>query len=158
DRREGEGPLRLHLSKFKREFDAVIDANQVTLLMDGNPVDGPKPLPRKSGPIKVEFSNVDYRVSLWVDDQEVLATRPEQYHPDIPALLDLFRNERRSSPKPDIRITAEKQTCELRHVQLWRDVYYLNRSKPTQSGSVLWGAPPGAGNGPIQLKDDEFFV
>jgi signal peptidase I len=42
--------------------------------------------PGKS-PLEVEFSNHDYRVELRIGGSEVLATTPQQYHPDVKRLL-----------------------------------------------------------------------
>lgn len=154
ERQQGSGPLLMQLEKNRHSFEAKITPDDVTLLMDGAPVDGPKPLPRKSGPIHLAMSNVDYCVSLVVDGEELLSTRPEQYVPDIADLLENFRTDR-DKPKANVRIIAEQQVSAFRHIKLSRDVYYLNRGKHE---AVLWGGPPGSRNGPIHLKEDEFFV
>lgn len=152
----GEGPLRVQLTKQNHQFEAAILANQASLWMDGKLLAGPVTLPANSAARHIEFSNADYRVALRVDDQDVIVTTPEQYHPDIPALIDAFKQNKHMS-KPEIRISAERQDCTISHVKLWRDIYYLNRDKPGR-GTIVWGTPMNFPNGLMQLGEDEFFV
>jgi hypothetical protein len=98
-------------------------------------------------------------VSLRVNDKLVLQTTPQQYHPDIRALFEAFK-ERRPLPRPSIRITAERQKCTLSHLSLWRDVYYKNRQ--FQGGGPLdpgWGTPRDFPRSLMRLNADpgEYF-
>jgi signal peptidase I len=158
-RTDGSGPLRAQLTKRDHTFEAQILPDHVVLLMDNNPLGAPVPLPASSAgssqPMRVEFMNVDYRVSLCVDGKELVATTPQQYHPDIDALLEEFRSPQRHPPKGQVKIVGESQACTLSHVSLWRDIYYLN----DRSGQPLKHATPH--NFPrnvMRLNADEFFV
>jgi hypothetical protein len=99
----------------------------------------------------VEFTNVDYQVTLRINGKDRLKTTPEQYHPNIERLLNAYRREE-TPPKPEIRIGAEGQTCALSHVSLWRDVYYTNRDYDT--GGIKWGTP----DRPMRLGPDQYWV
>ncbi|HVT89279.1 MAG TPA: signal peptidase I [Tepidisphaeraceae bacterium] len=155
-RSAGDGPLNLELKKLETTFSARIEAHQATLLMDGQPIVGPKPIKASPAQHHVEFSNVDYRVSLSIDDEEILATTPDQYAPNIPQLLEASRTNKRN-PKPEVRIIASRQQSSLTHIRLWRDIYYLNRERGSQT-FTQWGTPVGYPNVPTQLGKDEFFV
>ncbi|HWP39467.1 MAG TPA: signal peptidase I [Tepidisphaeraceae bacterium] len=155
DRQQGDGPLRVQLTKHEHVFEAVIGPEQFELLMNGQPVAGPTRLPRSSGPVHVEMQNVDYRVSVRIDDRVELATSQQQYHPDIEKLYAAFRAQR-PMPQAQVRISAEKQRATLRHITLWRDVYYLNRDR---NGLPLpWASPADFPRRLMVLGPDEFFV
>jgi hypothetical protein len=102
--------------------------------------------------------NVDYRVSVWIDGKEVLATTPEQYHPDVKKLLEAFNSNIRS-PKAEVRIIGEAQSATLSHVSLWRDVYYLNNRGERQTvRRPLWASPAQFPENLMRLGKDEYFV
>jgi signal peptidase I len=159
-RTDGQGPLRIRLTKAGHEFESVIGAADASLFMDGALIAGPTPISLHSGGSQIEMSNVDYRVSLLVDGHEIFATTPDQFHPDILKLLAAFNSPRQSQDKATVEIAAENQTCELAHVNLWRDVYYLNRNRG--GGDPLrWANPsgyPGEMTRLMNLGADEFFV
>jgi hypothetical protein len=132
-----------------------------------------------SGPLHVEFSNVDYRVTLRINGRDYLQTTPDQYHPDIPHLIHRLNEWRNNwTPRrdpmamqallddnpfglPSIEITGAKQKCGIAHLSLWRDVYYTPWS-PSSGGirPLVWGNPSGTAgdNGPVTLGKDEYFV
>ena len=126
----------------------------------------------------VEFSNVDYRVTLRIDGRDVLQTTEKDYAPDI-GDLQLRQEEwqrygqypgrfggtpsRHSPPfpPPKVSITAKQQACEISHLSLWRDVYYTPILAGNRNSLLHWGNPqtqPNGNGGPITLGDDEYFV
>jgi signal peptidase I len=156
-RTDGNGPLRLQLTKIDDIFTAEILPNQITVYHDspavahsiiGQPIrfDGS---PGKSHTI--DFINVDYRVSLRVDGQELISSTPANYAPDFDFLLSAWRL-RKQLPEPRIEIQADKQWSDVSHVSLWRDTYYTNQS--VGGSRLLWGVP----DSPAILKPDEYFV
>ncbi|MDT9091847.1 hypothetical protein, partial [Escherichia coli] len=68
-------------------------------------------------PINVEFANVDHRVSLVLNGEEVLATTPEQYAPDVSAVIGRIRDGG-SPPQGKAKIVADRIQTQLAHVQL----------------------------------------
>lgn len=170
-REAGNGALQLELSKLNQTFIASVTPQGVQLLRrargDDNaaatavPQDGQDPterlqeapLPDLGGkPMRLEFTNVDYQVTLRINGQVVLQTTPQQYHPDFAALLEAYeRNEQ--SPPPAVRITARQQRCSLGHISLWRDVYYINRDV-----GLSWGIPEDYPQHIARLGPDDYFV
>jgi signal peptidase I len=175
-RASGDGPLELRMSKRQDLFIARVDASGVSILrqpLDGSapPVEVMRDASVKSvgvgRPSRVEFSNVDYQLTLKIDGKEVLATTPKEYSPDISALLAEY-GATQLQPKSQVSIRAENQVSEISHVGLWRDVYYVNRvisNPPTlaEGPAVPWASPEpllgGNSRGKlIRLNADEFFV
>jgi hypothetical protein len=167
----GEGPLDLTMTKREDSFTAEISSDSVSLIHikpDGKTVTDAGPIKLSAlgisatDPMWLQFTNVDYRVSLRLNGKEVLATTPAEYSPDVDKLMDDFRNML-TPPRPQIKITAANQTCALSHVGLWRDIFYTNRG-----GGMMWATPHNpvhlhhAGekreDGPGVYDDDEFFV
>lgn len=155
-RASGSGPLRIQLSKIDHRFEAAILPDKAALLMDGKVIAGPVALPQVHGPLHVQMMNVDYQVTLRIQDQDLLQTTHQQYHPDLDKLMDAYR-QNDPMPKPTIRLVGEKQACTLSHLSLWRDIYYLNRERPGQA-PLRWATPRNFPKGLITLGKDEFFV
>jgi signal peptidase I len=157
-RHAGDGPLRLQLTKLDTVFTAELAHGKVRLLM--GPGDGGTPreigtsdLPVTARPQHVEFMNVDYQVTVRVDGRELVRTSPDQYKPDVEALLSAYmRNQ--TLPRAQVRVGAEGQSCTLSHVSLWRDVYYNNRRQDDYETDVRWGTPAR----PMQLGEGEYWV
>jgi signal peptidase I len=159
-RNSGDGPLRMQLTKREEQFTAEIYSDHVQLLHShagGLPVavGDPVAISPQSGPMHIEFSNVDYRVTLRIGTRDLIQTTPEQYHPDIPALLEEFRNGGLAPPPPTVQINAGHQSCVLSHVSLWRDVYYTT-SEP--HSSMTWAIPKNFPHHLVHLGKDEYFV
>jgi signal peptidase I len=180
-REKGQGPLRMQLTKREDSFTAeilpgkvVLHRNKVTgtdRLQPGEavwktPLEVAVPALNSTGtPVEIEFSNVDYRVSIRVNRRTVLATTDEQYYPDINTLyqaaIDSPRGQGRSDrDKPTVRVIGENQTSVIEHLRLARDVYYLNSGTrytaegDSRSGKPFWGSPEN-----IQtLGPDEYFA
>lgn len=157
-RREGDGPLQLKLSKRDDTFIAEFTPHGVALKHSRFGVAEAQVLSERamsfsSGrPYHVQFVNVDYRVSLLIDGELVLQTTDEQYQPDPRRLIEEYVDGH-AAPPPAIEITAANQRCELSHVALWRDVYYLNRDM-SRRGMTFWASPGNV----IHLGEDEYFV
>jgi signal peptidase I len=160
ERTAGDGPLRLVLSKRDDIFVAEITPNSARLLRQdaaGNDVEliPATPIaPRGGGPVNVEFSNVDYRVTLRIDGRDVLQTNDQQYSPDIAGLLDAHRQSSLIAKRPKVRIIGANQTASIKHLSLWRDIYYLSRGRRPVDGEPYAGAPDNI----MRLGADEFFV
>jgi signal peptidase I len=163
----GDGPFELQLTKRRDIFTAVITPTQATLYHEltgkRTQIGESFPLPKSSGPIRLELSNADYQVTLRVNDQIVAQTTPSQYAPDLTQLLSEFREQQLQRdnrdflpPPPHARIIADRETCQLSHVSLWRDVYYYNSNPPVNG--ILWGTPRDFPNHVQQLGPDEYFV
>jgi hypothetical protein len=149
-RKSGEGPLQLRLAKRGKTFVAEIGKVTARLLVEEpngetKELFGAKEFASHGGaPMLIEFTNADYRVTLRVNDVEIFRTIPEQYSPDIPALLATGNN----APQPGVSIVADKQQAAISHVSLWRDIYYLgdNRQFKATPDNIM------------HLNADEFFV
>jgi hypothetical protein len=130
DRQSGDGPLSLSLTKIDHTFRAELTPSGAKLFMRVGTGDekqiGNTWTADIAKPWRIEFANVDYHVSLRINDKEVISSTPADYAPDLPMLVRAY-NLGQSMPLPAVRITAANQTCTVSHVSLWRDVYYINR-------------------------------
>lgn len=156
-RQSGTGALRLELSKLGDTFVAEILPDRVKLirrLSDGSAtVLGERPYPFKAGaPARIEFTNVDYQVTVRIDGRDWVQSTAGQYHPDVAKLLAMYHDDEKYPP-PTVRIEAADQKCDLTHLGLWRDVYYLNRGNRSD-GRPFWSSPDNT----IKLGADEYFV
>ena len=156
ERSAGDGQLRARLSSGDDAFIAVISATDARLYHktrnEERLVGSPFPLPRNRGPVRVELSNADYQATLRIDDSVAAVTTPQEYRPDVKALLDEYRTQRRRQP-PSVEIEAGNQTASLSHVGLWRDIYYINWGL-RQDGQPFAGTPRNI----MHLGKDEYFV
>jgi hypothetical protein len=165
DRAAGDGPLRAKITRGgdgSDEFIAVITATNASLIhrnKEGERMIGaPLALSADHRPRRVELTNVDYQVTLRIDDVIVAQTTPQDYHPDIPRLLRDF-TANTPQPLPSVELSAANQQASLSHVGLWRDVYYINRPNPATSGANLyWGTPIDMPGSIMRLGPDEYFV
>jgi signal peptidase I len=158
----GDGALRMQLTKRDDVFTARITRGKVALLhgkirqadplliSDESIVGSELALPELAGgaPVHLELENVDYRVTVRVNGKAVLQTSDADYHPDVARLFTDYDNER-SSPRPQVRIIGEKQSCTLEHISLSRDIYYLNHGDRN-----FWGSPDKI----VHLGNGEYFV
>jgi signal peptidase I len=178
-RTAGPGPLRIRLTKLGHEFTAEIAPQCATVyhtppagtpqLIGTAPLDG-----RAAGkPLFIEFSNVDYRVTLRINDDDLIQSTPAQYAPEVKQLLTLYdkmdklRIARASAaevrdvfPRATVQIAAEKQVMQLTHLSLWRDVYYT----PYYHDGFFSPLTNGSPDHPVQLSPGggdsqrEYFV
>jgi signal peptidase I len=149
--------VREQTRQVEHEFEARIVDGKVSLLMDGKAIGEAVNLPRASGPVQVELIHVDYRTSIRIDGQEVLATTETQYHPDMDRLMDAFR-KRMVTPSVEVRLIGENQACSVSHVSLWRDIYYINRNERGPDRRPQWASPIDLPENLARLDDDQFFV
>jgi signal peptidase I len=161
DRHTGDGPLTATLTKHYHDFSLELRPDGVRLthtLPNGDRADIPalrafNPAAVR-GPVRVSFENVDYQVTVRLNDQVVFQTTREQFHPNVEDLLN--RYQRRGEPyfpNPSVSIEARRQTASLSHISLWRDVYYT--PEDTRSRMEITHARP---SNPVKLGDDEYFV
>ncbi|HVP09782.1 MAG TPA: S26 family signal peptidase [Phycisphaerae bacterium] len=173
--RGNEGELILSLQKGADTFRARINADGEARLERSGTMDrtGEKsigfrelrtakvdPL-RFDRPVTIEFENVDYRVALMIDGEEVVATTDAEYTPDIGKLLRTSQNPDESRSGAHVAIGARKLPLEIRHLAVHRDVYYRSElfpkeaSKRTKEISPFAGYPAwGTEHNPILLRDD----
>jgi len=155
-RTAGDGPLRLTLSKNDTTFVAEIYPNRVRLMRadgQGKEVEiATSSWTAPTTPAQVEFTNVDYRVALRIDGEDLLVTTKEQYHPDVAERVRAYESNTKAA-RPTISIAAANQTATLQHISLWRDVYYTNRGERGYT-EPKWGTP----SNPVHLGEDEFFT
>ncbi|MEA2736553.1 MAG: hypothetical protein QOE14_3004, partial [Humisphaera sp.] len=118
DRAAGDGPLRAKIARGegqrRDEFSAVLTATDARLLhrnKNGETVIGkPYPLPAQKRPRRVELTTVDYQVTLRIDDVVVARTTPQDYRPNVAALLRDY-DAQKQQPLPTVEITAANQTA-----------------------------------------------
>lgn len=161
ERQSGDGPLSLTLSKRDDVFIVELRPDRARLLrrsgdetevlaeiiQDGLFGEGQGRL--------VEFANVDYRLSLRVDGKLLLQTTGDQLIPDVAALLAEEQNDE-VEPAPRIEVAATDQAARVKHLSLWRDVYYTARNA---LGSFHpYASPEDFPHGVIRLGDEEYFV
>ena len=135
--------VTLLLKKGADRFLATISADG-TVQLDRTGKDGIRiPLqtadidPLQPGkPLTIEFSNVDYRVALRVDDTEVVATDDDQYKPNI---LSYVRGHDRDgqSIEAAIAIGAQGLPVEIRHLTVYRDVFYRSSNVNLDNASSV---------------------
>lgn len=156
-RKTGDGPLKARMTKHDHGFILEMLPDRIRLLhrapgkkeveLPALKTINPSTL---SGPIQVDFTNVDYRVTVRINDQVAFETTSDEYHPDVNELWKHFvTREEQTFPIPTVTFEAQKQDALLSHVSLWRDVYYT-------SGDInMHRAYP---NTPAELDDTEYFV
>jgi len=156
ERQQGDGPLRVHLTRHGQEFVAELTPERVRLIhrrkgqaeVEIAPVMQIKPSELK-GPIEVDFAVVDYQVTLRLNDKVVHQTTPDEFKPDVKALLSHFSQQGNTVNTERVSVEAQGQKALFSHISLWRDVYY---TPPERGGRH--GAPPVG----IDLGSAEFFV
>lgn len=136
-RQSGAGPIRAYLSKINDTFTAEISDGKATLYRQPRggkmTIVASAPISADlSQPTRIDFINCDYRLIVRINDRDVITTTPDQYHPDLPMLMDAFRKHEKMPP-PSIGIVASNQECGISHLSLWHDTYYMNR-KPAFDG------------------------
>jgi signal peptidase I len=156
-RKSGDGPLKAHLTKHHHEFVLEMLPDHLRLLhrlpnkreveiAALKPIN-PSTIP---GQIRVDFANVDYHVTVRINDELAFETTPEEYHPNVNELWDRFvKGSTDPFPIPTVALEAQRQQAAFSHVSLWRDVYY------TSGPGVIYRANP---NAPAELNGDEYFT
>jgi signal peptidase I len=144
----GSGGLSLKMNRDRDEFVADLGVDGAVTVIGNQPdvpghkqVIGQRKLPAfKSGQaVRVEFVNLDYRVSLLIDGQEVIASSDVQYAPSPAKLAQLVEASTREEDgsvevqPSSVEISARNLHCRLRHVLLQRDVYYRSQIQTERS-------------------------
>ena len=153
-RAAGDGALGLQLTKRDDVFTAYILRGKAALLHSkrggGETIVGGSEIavPALSGsrPVRLELSNVDYRVTLKIDGKTVIQTTDAEYGPDVAALFREYDHDNPSAP--EVKILAENQKSSIEHVTLARNIYYIN------SVQSYWASPQHI----IHLGEGEYFV
>lgn len=162
----GQGHLSLSLRKGADEFVARVQVDgSVTLSRIGErevtvELDRKKIEPLEPGrSLKVEFENLDFRVALRINGEEIVATSDAQYAPDpVNMVLNYGRDDVRNAAT--VRLGAQQLPLEIRHLTICRDVYYrsdctleelnqFNRPNP-YANLAGWGTTLN----PILLRED----
>lgn len=158
DQLEGEGNVSLRLTKGDDQFVAELSTAGIRLLMTRNGKDpqvlGTSPMVLGKKPARVELQNVDYRVAILVDGKEVLASTPAQYRPDLKKIRQEV-DDKQPGPRGGAMISAAGVKTQLSHVQLWRDVYYIDMDV---RGDVVRATAHNFPSNVVKLGKGEFFV
>jgi hypothetical protein len=139
-RTSGTGTISAYLSKINDTFTADVSDGKATLWRQPR---GEKPFVLATAPIKadltkptrIDFINCDYQMIVRVNDQDVITTTQQQYHPDMKMLMDAFENHE-NMRSPSVGIVASNQKCDISHLSLWRDLYYMNRQLSFQNRTL----------------------
>ncbi len=161
--------LTIRLAKLGRTFWARIRADG-TVTLSQSPAKSSVPVdemattsvaPLELGsPVEVSFENLDYRLTIRINGDEVLSSTSDKesaayYAPDYSRLS---RMRTRADEMP--RIYGEGGAMEIAHLVVDRDEYYYHERRAHALGALRW-APPGgwaSPNYPILLREDEFFM
>lgn len=164
------GWISLRLSKLGRTFVATIEMNGDVRLEEtsdpGRPLlpvraaEKVKPFaPGKA--VEIALENVDYRLALSIDGEEVLASSPDAssaayYAPNVRALRAMQLEYPPTAPK----MSAGGGNFELLHVLVQRDVHYFNDSRFNSLAGLHWAPRDGWGSPthPILLRKGEYFM
>ena len=157
----GTGYIEFQLGKNLGDFFARLYADGRVTLEHSSSTDareawGSTTVAKSTRPVRLEFANCDYRVSVRVDGREVLASSDAQYHVGSDS-IDPSADAR----WPRVGIAAEDIELTLANIRIDRDVYYTGAvppGTPDQFGRPLNLVFHGAKGNPIVLKESEYFV
>ena len=79
--------------------------------------------------LHLTLQNVDYRVSVWIDGREILATTDSTYYPSRrsrPQVSAGTNGMPAPAARPYVAVTAEDCEVDILHLKLDRDVYYTS--------------------------------
>lgn len=136
------GHVKFYLSRGSHEFVATLEAGGDVILhrigQGGVPIElqrnGKRPLVPGEA-VEVELENLDYRVALRINGEEVVATSDAQYQPDPVALVrDFGLDDGRNAAR--VRIGAQGMPLEIRHLAVYRDIYYRS-DQLLEDGNML---------------------
>jgi len=156
----GDGVVRGVVSKHSQregashEFIAELSLKKLRLIMRssaGDKVIGERDIDL-SGHHHVSIENVDYRVSVRVDDHELLATTPQDYRPDLAAIV---KNGERAFDG-SARLEADRVAARISHLRIWRDIYY--REDSSGGPRIQRAVVDGTYFNPVHLAEKEYFT
>lgn len=161
-----EGSVAVALVDRDRTFTATVNVDgRVTLTENGAKPRGRRRVDASvqraaltpGKPVRISVEHLDYRVTVRVDGEEVLATSddpdsPAYYAPD---LGELRRTRSVSASRP--KIFAAGGAFTLSHVTVDRDEYYF---VPSSSAFLSWAPRSGWGSAdsPMMLRSHEYFM
>ena len=164
--RHESGLVRVQLGKREMRFVATVGMNgdlSISIQRKGSaPAEGlllKTARPRLLSPsraVEVAFQVVDYRVSLWINGQEVLATTHEQYKPDIKSL-----KKKPHWPVAAPRLWGEDAAFDILHLAVHRDVYYRKPAGREIGILPRWSRHLGgwaSADNPMMLRKGEYFA
>jgi signal peptidase I len=159
ERESGDGPLELRLGKRGDLFVARLTPGRVELLRNGDIIasaegGGFSPIGQ---PQWIELENLDYRVTVRIDGEDILQTTPDQYRPDVDELFAEGRSGGRADAegeRPTVSLAASGHDARVTHLGLFRDVHYTARDQIRGGGFY----PYGSVLDPIRLNGGEYFV
>jgi signal peptidase I len=162
-RESGDGPFRMSLTKLDQKFVVELTPGQASLkryeLSTGKLLKdyGAVPLPSTSSALRLDLANVDYRASLRINDNEVLASG-DDYGPSPDDIVKIEASQRAkvAVTAPEAKIEAAQQKATLEHIALARDIHYINGYDYARGGRSqnLLGSPDRI----VTLKSDEYFA
>lgn len=135
---DGQGTALFDLVKGGVHFRCAlnVETGEATLAIDGVKDFRPRAQTavRGAGSHHVAFANTDRQLLLWVDGRPVTFDAPTDYEPldnDIPRSteddpLDLA----------PAGIGSKSASLAVRHIRLWRDIYYIATSRSTRVGPI----------------------
>lgn len=164
---DGNGDITLHLRKGPDQFQVQLSVQgEVKLEKYNNSVRGGywQEIRRSAMPalvaeqaVEIEFENLDYRIALRVNGEEIIATDDTQYPPPLEQLLAQPYEDGRNA-QASVAIAARELPLEIRHLQVLRDVFYRS---DLITDSIVFNKTPGWGTAmnPILLRESpqEFF-
>ncbi|MCY2954438.1 MAG: S26 family signal peptidase [Planctomycetota bacterium] len=180
-RNSGDGAMSASLTKLGHRFTAELRPGKARLvhrLPDGTTVTVGEAGIGTEGDLNVEFTNVDYQVTLRINGRDLIRTTPADYRPDVKQLLQLHQQQERLGETianyEQIRavfgasraeLAAELQSCQVTHLSLWRDIYYTPGSGYGKVGEIRNASP----ENPVRLSargeviagnkmENEYFV
>ena len=167
-----QGLVEICLNKLGRNFVASVDMNGKVSITERDRRKGPLSpgdLEAQLPPftvgesVEVSFQNVDYRLTLQIGGEQVLATSSERGRPDYygPVLSKLRRKslrERHVPPAP--RIYAAGGDFDLTHLVVERDAYYYHASGQDALRTLQWAPKTGWASAvhPLLLRGHEYFM
>lgn len=148
---QGDGWCELRLERDARTFFARIRADgsaDLGFIAPGGErtffASAPPGSCRPRRGAAVELAHVDYRVRLAVDGRELLASRDDQYAPDLSALRRFVRTR-----PVGVELAALDVDADFSDLRIDRDVHYTYRAGDTRRAFA---------DNPFELGPDEFFV
>lgn len=149
-KRNDEGVVGIGLSKYQTQYKASFDSDNFMVIektgADGKNIELAKKqidAIEEDGSFSVSFSNVDHLLVFEIDGEKLTY--------DLGTEAD-GAGERVASIEPKATIFASG-TLAINDVQLYRDIYYLDKKPGTED------EPMRAGEGnPFKLGEDEYFA
>lgn len=113
-------------------------------------------------PLIISMENVDYRITIKINNRTILQTEDKEYHPPS---YDKLKKLKTRKPQPIICISTSDIDCTLRHLRVYRDIYYrycrFNYEFKDENGRQNpYFRKPGWGveGNPIYLRENEYYV